>query len=109
MTNEEKNRLYDQLYERFGIRGQIMQTLEEFAELQKELSKWYRGMPDAVAIADEIADVEIMLDQIKYFLEIPDELIREKTEKKLVRTMERYGKTETEEIRAQSRKDYEQA
>jgi len=37
---------------------------EEMAELIKELSKNFRGQPNRDAIAEEIADVSIMLEQL---------------------------------------------
>lgn len=39
--------------------------LEEMAELQKEICKAWRGKDNEVEIAEEVADVEIMLEQIK--------------------------------------------
>lgn len=49
----------------FGIRSQAVVAIEELSELQKELCKWLRGNADFNHIAEEIADVEIMVTQIK--------------------------------------------
>lgn len=52
----------------FGEAAQVTMVFEEMAELQKELCKWLRGNTDAAEryrIAEEIADVEIMLAQMK--------------------------------------------
>lgn len=52
----------------FGEAAQVTMVFEEMAELQKELCKWMRNGESVVAthhIAEEIADVEIMLDQMK--------------------------------------------
>lgn len=43
----------------------IVVTIEEMSELQKELCKYLRGKYSPASIAEEIADVEIMLEQIK--------------------------------------------
>lgn len=54
--------------EEFGEAAQVTMVFEEMAELQKELCKWLRGNTDAAEryrIAEEIADVEIMLAQMK--------------------------------------------
>ena len=51
--------------ETWGPEMQTMITLEEMGELQKELSKHFRGTNNREAIAEEIADVEIMLEQMK--------------------------------------------
>lgn len=49
----------------YGYYAQSMMLLEEMSELQKEICKSYRGKDNAEQIAEEIADVEIMLAQIK--------------------------------------------
>lgn len=52
----------------YGAQAQITMVFEEMSELQKELCKFLRGNTDANTlsnIAEEIADVEIMLDQMK--------------------------------------------
>ena len=54
--------------EEFGEAAQVMMVFEEMSELQKELCKWMRnGESRALVqnIAEEIADVEIMLAQMK--------------------------------------------
>lgn len=49
----------------FGADAQQDKLLEEMAELQKEILKHRLGEDNLVHIAEEIADVEIMLDQAK--------------------------------------------
>ena len=49
----------------YGDKMQLTVAMEEMAELQKELSKAIRGNPDYSHIAEEIADVEIMVEQLK--------------------------------------------
>ena len=54
--------------EEFGEAAQILMVFEEMSELQKELCKWLRNGNSVELtqnIAEEIADVEIMLDQMK--------------------------------------------
>lgn len=51
--------------EHYGVNSQINMLFEEMSELQKELCKHLRGQTDVKYIAEEIADVEIMLAQIK--------------------------------------------
>ena len=54
--------------EEFGEVAQVTMVFEEMSELQKELCKWLRGNTDVAEryrIAEEIADVEIMLAQMK--------------------------------------------
>lgn len=49
----------------YGKDNQLHVALEEMSELQKELCKDLRGKGHLDAIAEEIADVEIMLEQLK--------------------------------------------
>ncbi len=49
----------------FGHRMQTMVAIEEMSELTKELVKHMRGRDNRDAIAEEIADVEIMLCQLR--------------------------------------------
>ena len=54
--------------EEFGEAAQVTMVFEEMAELQKELCKWLRNGNSVELthnIAEEIADVEIMLAQMK--------------------------------------------
>ena len=48
----------------YGPESQTRMLFEEMAELQKELCKEARGIGDVDAIAEEIADVYIMLQQM---------------------------------------------
>ena len=50
---------------RYGNAAQMIIAMEEMAELTKELSKFLRGAHNEDAIAEEIADVRIMLDQLE--------------------------------------------
>lgn len=50
--------------EKYGKKSQIGMVMEEMAELQKELCKNLRGVKNKNEIAEEIADVSIMLDQM---------------------------------------------
>lgn len=49
----------------YGSLPQIVMVFEEMSELQKELCKYLRGKYSPASIAEEIADVEIMLEQMK--------------------------------------------
>lgn len=54
----------------WGKDAQAKMLLEEMAELQKEICKVWRGKDNEVEIAEEVADVEIMLAQIKMIFDI---------------------------------------
>ena len=59
----------------YGAQAQIMMVFEEIAELQDVLCKFLRGRVDGdtlANIAEEIADVGIMLDQMAIEFEVED-------------------------------------
>jgi len=64
LINDEEKTLYGKVWQRWKDLQFIM-LFEEMSELQKEICKQYRGKGDNEAIAEEIADVQIMLDQMK--------------------------------------------
>ncbi len=50
----------------FGKDTQILMYFEEAGELAQAISKYKRGFKNKANIAEEIADVEIMLEQLKH-------------------------------------------
>jgi NTP pyrophosphatase (non-canonical NTP hydrolase) len=65
-----ENKLFDQVWGKYGPEKQIIVLIEEFAELQKELCKAYRRddfKPQNVDehLLEELADCDIMLSQLK--------------------------------------------
>lgn len=64
--------VFNMAIEKYGAYAQSLMLLEEMAELQKEICKSYRGKDNAEQIAEEIADVEIMLAQIKMIYGVAD-------------------------------------
>ena len=49
----------------YGAEAQTLMVMEEMSELTKELCKHARGADNTDAIAEEIADVYIMLNQME--------------------------------------------
>lgn len=58
----------------FGEEMQSIIALEELSELQKEICKRLRGMENQEHLAEEMADVEIMLWQLKYMIQNEEEV-----------------------------------
>jgi NTP pyrophosphatase (non-canonical NTP hydrolase) len=52
----------------YGAESQIVKAIEELAELIKALAEFQIGKGDAEAVAEEIADVRIMLEQVEWIL-----------------------------------------
>ncbi len=66
----EENKIYREAIDFFGDESQKIMVIEEMSELTKELCKELRGRGDIEHLADELADVEIMLSQIKIIYDI---------------------------------------
>lgn len=65
----------------YGSAQQITMVFEEMSELQKELCKYLRGKYSPANIAEEIADVEIMLEQMKMLFCCTDDVRNERRRK----------------------------
>lgn len=82
----------------YGKKAQICMVFEEMAELQKELCKYLRESEIIGNITEEIADVEIMLEQMKLLFDIEKEVEEEK-KYKLKRLEERLKEKEIQRCR----------
>ena len=82
------DKIYTKLYEKYGDE-QIIVAIEEFSELQKELCKFLRNKLNMENLIEEIADAEIMIEQIKLHFKIPQENIDATKKEKLKRTVKR--------------------
>lgn len=60
-----KRNIYAKAVDIYGKPSQLVVAMEEMSELTKELSKNIRGASNVNAISEEIADVEIMIEQLK--------------------------------------------
>lgn len=58
----------------YGERNQIIVAIEELSELQKELCKYLRGDGNTAHIAEEMADVNIMLEQLRIIFDNDDDI-----------------------------------
>ena len=94
ITEENKK-----IAEHYGFEAQSNQLIEECAELIQAVNKYKRATKEEVLtekayvalnnLVEEIADVEIMLGQIKHLLSIPEEDIQGVKIYKINRTKER--------------------
>lgn len=104
MNQEEYQNSIIEIAEHYGYDSQSRQLIEEMAELTVAINKLWRvekfcdrknimdvkgfSYPEVKEIIEEIADVEIMLSQIKYLLDCNEEVEQEK-ERKILRQLER--------------------
>ena len=64
LAEKDGGEIFRRALEAFGAQAQVMMAIEEMSELTKELCKNGRGQENATHIAEEIADVQIMLRQM---------------------------------------------
>ncbi len=64
------NNIYEKAINTYGENAQLDMVIEEMSELIKEICKKKRGKDNHDAITEEIADVEIMLEQLKIICDI---------------------------------------
>ena len=74
MTYGERERIYKKAIDTYGPFNQTVIAMEEMSELIKELSKNYRGKQNKEAIAEEVSDVIIMMEQLCMIYSIKEEV-----------------------------------
>lgn len=84
----DKTAVYTNALIRFGERNQMIVAVEELSECQKEICKVLRGGEDFRHLAEEIADAQIMLEQLTMIFSLQD-CVENYTEQKLKRLDER--------------------
>jgi NTP pyrophosphatase (non-canonical NTP hydrolase) len=72
MDKNSEYKIYQEAIEFFGNTSQKIMVIEEMSELTKELCKELRDRGNVENIADELADVEITLAQLKMIYNIHD-------------------------------------
>jgi NTP pyrophosphatase (non-canonical NTP hydrolase) len=79
---EDRKKVYEQAINLYGAEAQIHMVLEEMSELSKELCKSFRpGGTTLDNIADECADVTIMLEQLRIIFDMNDQVCEHMDEK----------------------------
>lgn len=74
--------IYERAVAVWGKKPQMLQVIEEMSELIKEILKNVNRKKDNIAeLIEETADVEIMLEQLKYCYQIGREVEAYKAEK----------------------------
>lgn len=90
MTDAERA-IFQKALDTWGADAQALCLLEEMAELQDALCKYKRGRRSRDDIAEEIADVGIMLDQMKLHFQIEEDVEAQRA-RKTARIKERLEK-----------------
>ena len=79
----DKKNLYSKAVLKWGVSAQIMMAIEELSELSVELCHWLRINKESNKnkLVDELADVEIMLEQLKQMFNLFDDVRIKKSHK----------------------------
>lgn len=91
--NKSQIAILNNAIQTYGIDAQLDMCVEEMSELTKEICKKKRGKNNRNQIAEEIADVEIMLEQLKIMCNISDKEVNNVVFMKICRLEERLKKT----------------
>lgn len=68
----ENKEVYIEAIKQWGDVAQVFMFIEEVGELLQEISKQYRGKSSKDKIAEELADVQIMLEQMTILFNAED-------------------------------------
>lgn len=95
MDTKVEEMLYSRLMEKFGIEKQTLMLAEEQGELIKAINKRLRFKTrTSDEIREELADVYIMMNQVRIYFGITLRDVAEEMDKKLERIQERFQKGE---------------
>lgn len=90
MLDKKYEEIIFEIINKYGKKAQVIQTIEEMSELTKELIKNInRDKDNEKEIIEEIADVTIMLTQLKIIYKIDTDKLLGAIEYKLLRQKER--------------------
>ena len=89
MTIGEIMTIFEKAIETYGADLQKQVAIEEMAELTKEICKDFRGEGNREHIAEEIADVLIMMSQLEIIYDIKTKELMDMTDNKIKRLEER--------------------
>lgn len=84
----ERVQVYRAAIYAWGAENQEKMVIEEMSELTKEICKHWRGRDNLDAIADEIADVTIMLEQLRLIYNL-DSAVRRHMDTKILRLQDK--------------------
>ncbi|MBO7733438.1 MAG: hypothetical protein J6S67_12815 [Methanobrevibacter sp.] len=86
--NTQQKIVCHKIADNYGLGSQLPIAIEEMSELTKEICKYIRGNDNEIDIAEEVADVKIMIEQIVYLFGIDDK-VNKQVDYKLNRQLRR--------------------
>lgn len=76
-----RHKLYRQALSQWGRDAQVTKAIEELAELTHALCRWWSNPHKLENVSEEMADVEIMLEQLEGIFENAEEIAQWKARK----------------------------
>ena len=77
--------VYKRAIDHWEKNSQYLVLFEEIGELQQAVSKFVRGVATMADVAEEIADVRLMLNQLQVIVGVSDDLVNTIQQDKLAR------------------------
>ena len=85
LSDKERRRIIRRSVKREPWRTKCTIAMEEFAELQQQISKQIRGYDDRIGLLEEMADAYIYLELLKSIFNISEEDMQKAVDVKLER------------------------
>ena len=87
MLNEENRKLCAEVVKKNGHGMQMIKAVEEFSELTQAICKTFGPDADMENAREELADAEVMIEQLLIIFGVTDEEQNERSKEKLLRTL----------------------
>ncbi len=91
LSEKERTRIIRRGIQKCPWKLKCTVAMEEFAELQQQISKQIRGYGDRLGLLEEMADAYICLRYLESIFDIKDEDLQKAIDVKLQRERERIG------------------
>lgn len=88
LSEKERRRIIQNSIKKYPWKLKCTIAMEEFAELQQQVSKQIRGYGDYIGLLEEIADVYICLNFLESIFSVKPEDVRKAIDVKLQRERE---------------------
>lgn len=88
LSEKERKRIIRRSLAKYPWKLKCTIAMEEFAELQQQVSKQIRGYGDRLGLLEEMADAYICLDFLQSIFEVKDEDLQKAIDVKLSRERE---------------------
>ena len=85
MLNELQKSVIENALDKWGSMSELVVTIEELSELQKEVTKQIRNEGTMENLVEDMADVYIVMEYLKMIFATTDDDINKEVEKKLNR------------------------